>query len=647
LVRKRAQIPALQSALRNADIECEVVGLGGLVHVPEVADIVAILSIIGNPDAGASLMRMLTGPHLALGAADIAALGLHSRALAKASSSDSRSLVKKIVAGNPDSAEADDQFLGSLIDALDDIAKADRSTFSTIGYQRLTEFAADLRRLRSRAGGAITDLIAEIERYLNLEVEVLLRDGTRSGRRHIDRFMDEASKFARNGASLNAFLQWLDIASREEGGLKAGAAEASREAVQILTIHSAKGAEWDVVAVPGLAEGTFPSDHKGDPDNWLTNERHIPFALRGDGEQLPEFTWGSVATNAEAGKAIRAFKDRCNTFKEQEEIRLGYVAITRAKSHLICTSSWWRDGQKFVKPSSIFYQAHEVATESGRIITFAGAPEDGEKNPVRENPATAQWPADPIADRREEFNTHISLVNSTAPISVSELVQAGTGESENASWARDTQAIINEYEMYKNAVSVVALPPRMATSTLIALYEDPEALALAIRRPMPRASDEFSRRGTAFHLWIEKHFNAATLFDDEDFDQLEPLEADQKLEDLKSAWLSSEWAARTPHAVEVPFETVIAGVLIRGRIDAVYKDSDHYEVVDWKTGSKKLGKSAAIQLAVYRLAWATLEGISVDDVSAAFHYVPTSVTDRPADLMSEAELIALLDQFNA
>jgi DNA helicase-2/ATP-dependent DNA helicase PcrA len=651
LVRKRAQIPALQSALRNANIECEVVGLGGLVHVPEVADIVAMLSIIGNPDAGSSLMRILTGPHLALGAADIAALGSHSRALAKASSSDSRSLVKKIVAGNPDSAEADDQFLGSLIDALDDIAKADRSTFSAVGYQRLTEFAADLRRLRSRAGGAITDLIAEIERYLNLEVEVLLRDGTRSGRRHIDRFMDEASKFARNGASLNAFLQWLDIASREEGGLKAGAAEASREAVQILTIHSAKGAEWDVVAVPGLAEGTFPSDHKGDPDNWLTNERHIPFALRGDGGQLPLFTWGGVTSNADAGKAIRAFKDQCNTFKEQEEIRLGYVAMTRAKSHLICTTSWWRDGQKFVKPSSIFEQAHAVATQSGRIITFDGPPDNEARNPVRENPASARWPLDPIADRREEFNAHISLVNSTAPISDDALTQAGNdgdggnGGDEIASWARDTQAIINEFEMYKNAVSVVALPPRMATSTLIALHDDPEALALSIRRPMPRASDEFSRRGTAFHLWVEKHFNVATLYDDEDFDQLEPLEADQKLEDLKAAWLSSEWAERTPHAVEVPFETVIAGVLIRGRIDAVYKDGDRYEVVDWKTGSKKLGKSAAIQLAVYRLAWATLEGISVDDVSAAFHYVPTSVTDRPADLMSEAELVALLTKF--
>jgi DNA helicase-2/ATP-dependent DNA helicase PcrA len=458
--------------------------------------------------------------------------------------------------------------------------------------------------------------------------------------------MDEASKFARNGASLNAFLQWLDIASREEGGLKAGAAEASREAVQILTIHSAKGAEWDVVAVPGLAEGTFPSDHKGDPDNWLTNERHIPFALRGDAQQLPIFTWGSVTSNADAGRAIRAFKDQCNTFKEQEEIRLGYVAMTRAKSHLICTTSWWRDGQKSVKPSSIFEQAHHVATQSGRILTFAGAPEEDARNPVRENPANAQWPADPIADRREAFNAHISLVNSTSPISADALTQAGTGESEIASWARDTQAIINEFDMYKSAISSVALPPRMATSTLIALHEDPEALALSIRRPMPRASDEFSRRGTAFHLWIEEHFNVATLFDDEDFDQLEPLEADQKLEDLKSAWLASSWAERTPHAVEVPFETVIAGVLIRGRIDAVYKDGDRYEVVDWKTGSKKLGKSAAIQLAVYRLAWATLQEIDVEEVSAAFHYVPTSVTDRPADLMSEAELVALLTQFS-
>jgi DNA helicase-2/ATP-dependent DNA helicase PcrA len=159
---------------------------------------------------------------------------------------------------------------------------------------------------------------------------------------------------------------------------------------------------------------------------------------------------------------------------------------------------------------------------------------------------------------------------------------------------------------------------------------------------MPRALDEFSHRGTAFHLWIESHFNAKTLFDDEDFDALTPLAEDQKLEELKAKWLASDWAKREPYAVEVPFETVIAGALVRGRIDAVYKTETGFEVIDWKTGSQELGESAAVQLAVYRLAWAKLRSLPVEAISAAFHYVPINKTDRRADLLSEAQLVDLL-----
>jgi DNA helicase-2/ATP-dependent DNA helicase PcrA len=177
---------------------------------------------------------------------------------------------------------------------------------------------------------------------------------------------------------------------------------------------------------------------------------------------------------------------------------------------------------------------------------------------------------------------------------------------------------------------------------LIALHEDPAELARTIRRPMPRAMDEYSHRGTAFHLWIENHFNAKTLFDDEDFDLVTPFEEDQKLEDLKNQWLASSWASLQPYAVEVPFETVIAGILVRGRIDAVYKTSDGIEVVDWKTGSKTLGESSAVQLAIYRLAWAKLQAIPVEQVSAAFHYVPINRTDRRANLLSEDQLTDLL-----
>ena len=162
---------------------------------------------------------------------------------------------------------------------------------------------------------------------------------------------------------------------------------------------------------------------------------------------------------------------------------------------------------------------------------------------------------------------------------------------------------------------------------------------------MPRAQDEYSRRGTVFHLWIEKYFGQKTLFDDEDLDPVDPLETDQTLEKLKSAWLSSEWADRQPYAVEVPFETVLAGTLVRGRIDAVYKTGDLFEVIDWKTGSKKLGETAAVQLALYRLAWAQLENIDITQVSAAFHYVPIGVTDRPADLLDKSGLVALLEKY--
>jgi DNA helicase-2/ATP-dependent DNA helicase PcrA len=147
-------------------------------------------------------------------------------------------------------------------------------------------------------------------------------------------------------------------------------------------------------------------------------------------------------------------------------------------------------------------------------------------------------------------------------------------------------------------------------------------------------------------MWVEKQFSAMTLFDDTYMDYFDPIEEDGKLEDLKKAWLSSEYANRTPAAIEVPFESVVGGVLIRGRIDAVYETADGFEVVDWKTGSKQLGESAAIQLAMYRLAWAKLKKIDATKVSAAFHYVPTSVTDKRADLLDEAALVALIQKYN-
>jgi len=280
-----------------------------------------------------------------------------------------------------------------------------------------------------------------------------------------------------------------------------------------------------------------------------------------------------------------------------------------------------------------------VAQSSGVILNNAAQPDDDAKNPKLENPETGIWPRDPLGDKRAEFEAKVTAVQNASPIDLSKFADT---DLEINSWVDDAKALINEGNIARSGGLEIALPPRLSTSTLVALHKDPIELALNIRRPMPRPQDEYSRRGTAFHLWIERHFMAATLFDDDDLDFRDPLEADQTLEDLKAKWLASEWAPRIPVAVEVPFEAVIGLVLVRGRIDAVYEIDGKFEVIDWKTGSTKLGPSSAVQLAVYRLAWAKLKSIDPAQVSAAFHYVPTGQTDRSADLLTETQLISLL-----
>jgi DNA helicase-2/ATP-dependent DNA helicase PcrA len=98
--------------------------------------------------------------------------------------------------------------------------------------------------------------------------------------------------------------------------------------------------------------------------------------------------------------------------------------------------------------------------------------------------------------------------------------------------------------------------------------------------------------------------------------------------------------------VEVPFETPLGPLVLRGRIDAVYGSADGgFEVIDWKTGPPPTGDeltAAGVQLAAYRLGWSRLTGVPVERVSAGFHHVAAGVTLRPVDLLDEAGLLALV-----
>lgn len=179
------------------------------------------------------------------------------------------------------------------------------------------------------------------------------------------------------------------------------------------------------------------------------------------------------------------------------------------------------------------------------------------------------------------------------------------------------------------------------------LAADPDALAQELARPLPRPPQPAARRGTRFHAWVEARFEELTLpmLEPDELPGSEAEIADERdLEALKEAFERTEYARRTPYRVETPFQLAIAGRVVRGRIDAVYKEGDGdgatYEILDWKTSRSRTADP--LQLAIYRLAWAERQGVPLEAVTATFLYVRGGEVVRPENLPDRAALERLL-----
>jgi DNA helicase-2/ATP-dependent DNA helicase PcrA len=212
------------------------------------------------------------------------------------------------------------------------------------------------------------------------------------------------------------------------------------------------------------------------------------------------------------------------------------------------------------------------------------------------------------------------------------------------SWDADMEALLGELRRAREVRFEVPMPRTLSATRLVSYAADPDAFAEELFRPMPRPPAPQARRGTEFHAWVEHRFGQQTLFDEEDLDLLaddEDVDGAQDLAELKEAFLRTPYANREPHRVEAPFQLLLGGHIIRGRIDAIYQEPDGtYEVVDWKTNRR--ADADPLQLAVYRLAWAEAAGVPPQDVKAVFLYVRTGLVQRPEDLPGRVELEQLL-----
>jgi DNA helicase II / ATP-dependent DNA helicase PcrA len=664
LARKRAQFPALRRALEARDIPVEVVGLGGLLTVPEVADLVATLRVLYEPTAGDALVRLLAGPRWRIGPADLKVLGDLARELTVAHRGRPAvdDPLEQVVA---DMAEQ----RGSLVDALDELPDRPEwlEPFSPLARTRLPRLAQELRFLRSHAGQPLPDLITEIERRLGLDVEVAARGGgPLTARADLDAFLDAASRFAGDAEdpTLGAFLAYLKAAESEEFGLEAGRV-GETNSVKLMTVHASKGLEWPVVVVPGLSQLTtqkgglakgsvFPATPVTN-SRWTENPRKLPYSLRGDRSDLP-------ALNGLEKDDLAEFDERCRERDLMEERRLAYVAVTRAHYLLIASGYRWGSAARPLDPSDFLLEIREA---SGQAAYWA--PEVGEDvvNPLLAEPPAAQWPATPAGERHDAIQAGADMVmdamyDLTSVPHPTDLPEAEATDLSPANmkeweqdrvrvWARDTELLLKEREQNRrHGGAVVELPAHLTVSSLVTLASDPAALARQIRRPLPHKPAPLARRGTAFHRWLEGRWGQQRLIDDfempgasDDFS-----EVDIQLNELQARFEESQWAGLEPVDLEVPFETMIADRLVRGRMDAVFTDGDGYVVVDWKTGEPTRGRAArasAVQLAAYRLAWAHLAEVPLTKVGAAFHYVRANETVRPVDLLDAKGLVRLIE----
>ncbi|HWF42515.1 MAG TPA: PD-(D/E)XK nuclease family protein, partial [Acidothermaceae bacterium] len=285
----------------------------------------------------------------------------------------------------------------------------------------------------------------------------------------------------------------------------------------------------------------------------------------------------------------------------------------------------------------------------GEIDCWTELPPDGTPNPMHElGPDTADWPLDPLAARRPAVEAAAELVELMA-------VELGTLDGAIAlttvpdEWSRDVEVLLSERAARTRRARLdVELPRQLSVSQLVTLRRDPDELARQLRRPLPAAPAPLARRGTAFHLWLEQRFSSPRLLDLDEVPGSADADAapDADLHQLQQAFLTTSWADRDPVEVEVPFELVIDDIVVRGRMDAVFRDTDGgFTVVDWKTGRRPAGadaRAAAIQLAAYRLAWADLTRTDLADVRAVFCYLRDGETVAPSDLLDREGLVELL-----
>ncbi len=645
LVRRKAAMDMLLQELEEKEIPVEVIGLGGLLKTPEVIEVVSWLRALETkPGANRWLGRLLLGPRWRVHYRDLSLL-------ARWAASRNYDFRLKLAEGDEerarDLAPGDVGF--ALVEALSHVDEIEGLGDET--RRRLKAFGAMLGALRKRSNAPLLELVQEILRTAGIWDALESSNARTAGaaKQNISNFLDQVASFAPvegESPTLRSFINYLDAAEQAEETLEA-TQPADQDSVKLMTVHSAKGLEFECVFVPSVASrinrqgdavySIFPNTRASNP---LTSYSELPYEVREDAEHLPRF-------EGNLGKFQKAVKERV----VEDERRLFYVALTRAKQRLAVTASWWYGRDKQAKGPSPFWTEVADLTERG-LVDVVRKDEEPAENPMfgamehrRLWPPVARAGIDDALFPDGFGSTSDAVVGGDVPVDqlLSALSASDRAEAESliADHARDLDVIA---AAAKPAAPPSPKVPDIISATSFVALENENLSAWDLARPLPQRPTPARRIGTEVHRLIEELSRAraegleeppaeAAAFSafpdetelDEPGETIEPGRIDKMLEAFEKSY-GARTIARLPSGepmVELPFTLRRGDQIVRGRIDAVYEtDNGGLEIVDFKTGKRfESAPDKADQLELYKQALQA-NGVAADrDVQVTYAFL--------------------------
>lgn len=649
LCRARSTFEPLAQELAALGVPYECVGGGGLLDTPEVRDAYSLLQVVDDAMAGPALARLLTMSRFHVTAQDVHALDAWARVWCKEQQAMQQETLA-LVHSDADAPAGDEERVEvSVIRALDalpaqDWVGAQNERFTAGGHERLMQLRQVLRDVRRVLSWPLPEVVSEAIRLLLVDVEVAAQPGHDpvAATANLEEFKSHAVGYcqATSRSSLRGFIQWLEYAEKHDRSLATSdveveSASENRAVVTICTVHAAKGLEWDAVAVVDLAHERFPLKPRLVAAD-VRSAVAIPHDLRGDRDELPQWSLAGVEHAKEVNKSLTEHKEECLADDELSERRLAYVALTRARNSLWLSGSQLSSTDKEREPSDYLLSARESLLGTAALVS-AGFDGDDHSEPLGERDVDGSggvvqpWPV--------ERNDHPVLAAERAVAQA-----AGVPADPDDPLTQYVAGVIADRAAQAKARRVVDFGDHLSASHLVTLAADPREFALRVRRPVPMEPRPAARRGTEFHAWIEHFYENAAVLAGLDVPGDSWNEPIADVAQLTEVFLASEWASRTPEALEVPVEFMLGDVVVRGRIDAVFRDDDGFVLVDWKSGRPPRGRHqerAALQLAAYRYAWRQLGEHSGVPTRAAYFYAATGDTVWVPEV-SDQELVELV-----